>query len=216
MHLSTTAPVLFPVRERHILVPVLPLLRQARVLALAANRDVWDFAVKIGELRKVGLTDNQIRWLVEEGLVEHRVEVTGRRSRKRRFRPAVDLVLEDRSCFVLTGRGCELAALGEGEGDLGPPKVVPIWKKGNRKLWYAGRLVREYPAQAHNLILILTSFQEIGWQWRVNDPLDPSTGKDPSGRLRDAVWGLNAGQSVLVFRADGKGKGVLWAPKEPE
>jgi hypothetical protein len=197
--------------------PVLPLLRQARVLALAAHRDVWDFAIEIRELRKAGLTDTRIRWLVDEGLVEHRLEVTGPRSRRRRFRRAADLVLEDRSCFVLTERGCELAAVGdgEGEGDLGPPEVVPMWEEGNRKLWYAGRMVREFPAQAHNLILVLTSFQECRWQWHIHDPLPRPRGKDPTGRLRDVVRGLNAAQSVLVFRADGKGKGIRWAPKEP-
>lgn len=216
MHLAARAPVFFPAHEHQFMGPVLPLLLQARVLALAAHRDVWDFAVEIRELRKAGMTDHRIRWLVGEGLVEHRVEVKGHRSRRRRFRRAADLVLEDRSCFVLTERGCELAAVGDGKGeaDLGPPEVVPIWEEGNRKLWYAGRLVREFPAQAHNLILVLNVFQEEGWPWHINDPLDPPTGKDSTGRLRNAVRGLNAGQSVLLFRADGKGEGIRWALRE--
>jgi hypothetical protein len=82
-------------------------------------------------------------------------------------------------------------------------------------LWYGGQIVKKCPRSARNLILILQAFQEEGWKSRIDDPLPPSKGKDPSGRLRDAVRGLNAIQSVLLFRADGAGEGVLWGLRGP-
>jgi hypothetical protein len=201
----------------------LALLHQACDLAAAAARDVWDFAVEIDQLRSADLTNAALRWLITQGHVEHRREVTGRRSRHRRFCPSANLALDATSCFVLTERGCRLAtpcpaANGHGEPPRngaadGPP--VPHWDEERRQLLYDGLLVKEFRGRPGNQELMLTVFEEDGWPPRIDDPLPPSPFIDPPTRVRDTIRRLNRDQkhALLRFQADGRGA-ILWSPRE--
>ncbi len=70
----------------------------------------WDFAVEIAELRRFGLTNNEFRWLLASNYVEHAEEITQPGDEKRTFRAAGKHDFSDRSCFVLTSTGADLAA----------------------------------------------------------------------------------------------------------
>ena len=49
----------------------LSLLVQASAYAHDVGRGIWDFAVEINELRRIGLTVNDLRWLVCAGFIHH-------------------------------------------------------------------------------------------------------------------------------------------------
>jgi hypothetical protein len=129
-------------------------LRQAYDYALDVERDIWDFAVEIEELRQTGLTDSDLRWLVCKGFVEHRMEMTTAEDQKRVFRTASELKFDARSSFVLTSLGvahteslnhaakepsADARTRGHGIGDSQPhvtnraEEVLPFWDEKRHK-----------------------------------------------------------------------------------
>src|SRR5262245_53234119 len=83
-------------------------LLQGFDLAQQVQRSVWELAVPIGELRVLGLTDDQLRWLLHQGYVEHAVETT-QPGDPRTFQFVGGTVFSERSCFVLTETGAAQA-----------------------------------------------------------------------------------------------------------
>jgi len=73
--------------------------------------DLWDFAVEIDVLTDIGLSVDDLRWLVASGYVRHGQEVTSRSDAARNFRPARDLNFTKKTCFVLTDAGLRLTAM---------------------------------------------------------------------------------------------------------
>lgn len=99
----------------------LALLRQAHLYALDAGADLWDFALENDHLYRVGLTINDLRWLVGRTFVEHGQEVSFYGDPHRSFRRGVGFNFLPTTCFVLTPKGVEFvekvlkeaAAIGE-------------------------------------------------------------------------------------------------------
>lgn len=89
---------------QHIL-RVMAQLLTASEYAEKSNSDRWDFAVEIELLAGMGLVPNDLRWLVRNGLVEHRREVTLESDNGRAFRSTGDLTFPNRTCFILTDCG---------------------------------------------------------------------------------------------------------------
>ena len=58
--------------------PAIELLVEAWRYAEQTNCDPWEFAVEIELFRELGLSRNDFRWLVKQGLVEHQLETTCR------------------------------------------------------------------------------------------------------------------------------------------
>src|SRR5690606_4988187 len=69
----------------------LELLLQGHVYASELRRSIWDLAVEISSLREAGLTNNDLRWLICKGLVEHAREITTPGHEGREFRPTAHL-----------------------------------------------------------------------------------------------------------------------------
>jgi len=80
-------------------------LRQAHDYAQELQRDIWDFAVEIGHLKQIGLSNNDFRWMVCKGLVKHAQEVTKSNQNHRLFSDTGELIFTDKTCFVLTENG---------------------------------------------------------------------------------------------------------------
>lgn len=87
----------------------LALLLQAQRYAVELGRSVWDLAVEISELRAVGLTNSDVRWLVCKGYVKHARDVTLPGECGRTFGPEEELFLSKRTCLVLTEAGAHLS-----------------------------------------------------------------------------------------------------------
>src|SRR5215471_16780852 len=79
--------------------PGFTLLLEAAETAQELQRDVWDFAVEIHNLRSAGLTNTDLRRLVCNGYVEQAIEITRPLEVRRTFQAAGNLMLGERSCF---------------------------------------------------------------------------------------------------------------------
>lgn len=86
-------------------------LAEAHDYACDSECDLWEFAVEIDELTAIGLSLDDLRWLVAGGYVRHGREVTGRSDAARRFRPARNPDFTRTTCFVLTDAGLQLTTV---------------------------------------------------------------------------------------------------------
>jgi len=207
----------------------LAVLLQAHGCAREFQRDPWDFAVEIAQLRQSGLTVNDVRWLTCKGYVEHACEVTRPDAKKREFQAAGNLLLSERTCFVLTEAGVDYArrlcttpwptrrqdprdrhAGSSCRGDAAPN--VPRWDGDLRELRVGATLIKRFRLRSPNQESLLTAFEEESWPARIDDPLTPRPDCDPKERLRDTIRSLNRNQknSLIRFKGDGTGEGVLW------
>ena len=102
----------------------LPLLT-AIDYACQSNCDRWQFAVEMDQLTALDLAPNDFRWLVRNGWVQHQREVTLESDDGRAFLPTGDLTFPERTCFVLTDRGIELAQGLLANHQTGVPEIQP-------------------------------------------------------------------------------------------
>ena len=206
--------------------PAFALLLRAFEYAEDANCDLWEFAVEIGSLRKLGLSEIDFRWLVRKGYIEHAREMTLPGDQERHFRPEGKPVFCNRTCFVLTNDGIsnarfvtvdhslsndENSDLVEVNGSI-VQESTPHWDEEVRELRLGGMVVKRYKWQAVNQQLVLSTFQEEDWCTRIDDPLPPQPEQDSKRRLSDTIKCLNRNQqnSLIRFRGDGTGEGVIW------
>jgi hypothetical protein len=193
-------------------------------------KDPWQFGIELGQLLTTGLTVSDLRWLVQQKYLEHAVEITTRRDRRRVFRPVSNLALAERSCFLLTPAG--LAALGEatpattdgpacakGQERLPPQKEgetdKPRWEADAHTLFWGERrwhFRRDAPHQEG----ILAAFQRQRWAGCVQVALEPAGGCAKAS-LHNAVKNLNRKvRPSLHFAQEGNGTRVSWEPRKYE
>ncbi len=77
--------------------------------AVESESDVWDFAVEISDLRAVGMTSSDLRWLVVKGLLQHGEETPVFEAVHRTFRAGHGLTFAQATSFVLTPAGAAVA-----------------------------------------------------------------------------------------------------------
>lgn len=212
------------------LVPGTPITCSLRKLARAyqfavdCDRSRWDFAVEIADLNSLGVSHDELRWMIGKGLVEHAREVGDGQGIGRTFDSPGGFMFSSRSCFVVTSTGLQLAnELTEEFGDdflsltlCEPPRVYtrpePNWDDQRHELRLGSVLVKRFKWRAANQEAVLAAFQEDGWPARIDDPLPPVPETDPKRRLSDTIKCLNRKQqnSLIRFSGDGTGEGVLW------
>ena len=101
----------------------------------------------------------------------------------------------------------ELAEELEAEPNPLAPTDKPSWSRVNGKLSFDGEVIRTIRriGNATNVVLVLDTFQELGWPDRVDSPLSGG------GQQHHAtIDSLNKGLSRIRFRSDGEGKGFIW------
>jgi hypothetical protein len=188
---------------------------------------LWDFAVEIEILRALGLTNNDFRWLLCKGYVQHREETTLAGDDGRTFRRLGNLAITKRTCVVLTEQGasfasmiggdlihrCELNRKDERLNENGASvDGVPHWDKDRQELRLGNSLVKRFKAPAPNQEVILAALEEEHWPSRIDDPLPPHSNQDAKRRLHDVINSLNRNQQhpLIRFMGDGSGQGVRW------
>jgi hypothetical protein len=216
------------------------LLLDAAERAQDAGTDVWQFSVELSVLREIGLTKNECRWLVAQGLAEHACEHTTHNANRRTFQPYANLALPEGTCFVIAKRGAAYAdVLLQSESPLPAVRVgtswnpsphatcgngcleypCPTWDSDRQQLRLGRTVVKEFKVPAPNQQAVLSAFQEENWAPRIDDPLPPALNQDPKRRLHSTINCLNRNQRqpLLRFLGDGKGEGVRWefAPEDP-
>lgn len=201
----------------------LELLRRSNAYAEDVGQDVWQFATEISQLRKIGLTDSAMRWMLCRGDVLHADEVTKLGDSRRSFRML--------GIFTLTPTTCFIAKSVDTSGELFPNfggqaaidssrnfetaeshKLTPFWDDIRHELRLGNLVVKRFKHKSRNQEAILATFQEDGWPYKVYDPLSPIVDCDPKRRLNDTIKGLNHHQenSLIRFRGDGTGEAVIW------
>jgi hypothetical protein len=197
-------------------------------------RSIWDFAVEIQDFKDLGLTSNDLRWMICHEWVEHASEVRGLEEHGRRFEQQRSLSLSPLSCFVLTELGVSVAAqisLGDNTGprlrsspdstgSVSPAIDFAATQEAGRPRWdaernrlYAGTLlVKEFKLPCPNQGTILMAFEEEHWPARIDDPLPPNGDTDAKTRLSSTIKSLNKYQKnrLIHFMGDGSGEGVRW------
>lgn len=213
------------------------LLAESSAYAHQLNEDPWEFSVEWPELRRLGLTCNDGRWLIRRGFVRHAREVTGVDDAKRTFVRVPSLSLSEEVCFVLTDAGRSLSAhIAKSRCDLGGPSggvcahyrwcgalpegVIPgcpsdqvglppkpKWDPDQRQLRLAATVVKEFRVPAENQETILAVFEEERWPPKIDDPLRKKSGIDPRRRLHDTINSLNRNQRHRLIRFCADGLG---------
>jgi hypothetical protein len=201
-------------------------LLEAHDFASDLGRDPWQFAVEVQGLRSTGLTNGDLRWLVCQGYVDHCLEETEAKDTERIFRRAPNLALDERSCFVLTAAGLDLALQSFGPRPETPlpavtaavrvgqplPRVSPHWDDDRRILYWCGRPVKRYRYEAPNQEFVLKLFESCCWVHRLEIALPEDGGGNYKERLHDTIKQLNRSlRPVLRFRQAG-----AWVSWEPE
>jgi hypothetical protein len=199
-------------------------LTEAADFARELDRDPWDFAVEIQTFRELGLTNNDFRWLVCKGLVEHRQEITAIGDTCRVFRPDRPLSFSENTCFVLSNAGLPLAC-GDSisrEASESAPRVsrnahskellLPKWDRERQELRLGDIVIKQFKVPALNQERILAAFEEEGWPVVIDDPLPPHPTQDPKRRLHDTIISLNRSRKsrLMHFLGNGNGQGVRW------
>ena len=184
------------------------LLLQAADYAQDLDRSHWDFAVEKNLLLNEQLTENDLRWLMLKGLLEHGIEDLEDSGGQREFHPTCDLRFYDGSCFVLTREGVLRARSFLGS----EPKVDIKWDGETHCLFVREIIVKEFRLPSPNQEKILSAFQEENWPKRIDDPLPQTQDVAPKRRLNDTIKALNRNQKapLIRFQGDGTGEGVTW------
>ena len=206
------------------------LLLQANDYANRINGDRWEFAIDMSQFLRLGLTENDLRFLVQIQYLDHAPEITSLGDRIRHFGPATCPFFTERTCFVLTNVGEIAAAKSIGKRftqDLPNESagtfrcrthfktaVIPEWDAQYRVLSFDGKTVKQFKWLAINQELILSAFQEECWPKKILDPLSPQPSQVMKRRLSDTIRCLNRGHlnSLIRFRGDGTGEGIFWEP----
>lgn len=204
----------------------LALLIEAVEYAEQTSGKLWDFALEIDRLRSVGLSENDLRYLVRLGLVDHAGERKVRGGNSRQFVATGDLSFTSRTCFVLTPAGIAAttgvtmsderdkasSAIRISKVATSSVDAIPYWDSQRSTLWFQGRVVKHFKWHACNQERILAAFQEESWPAKVDDPLAPTPSLDMKRRLSDTIKCLNRNQAnrLIRFRGDGTGQAVLW------
>ena len=226
-----------PLRLSHIrhlskrIVIGLDVLLRAHTYATDSGQDDWQFAVEVSTLHRLGITSNDLRWLVCQHYVLHGLESEKQVVGERRMSPCETFVFSDASCFVLTDTGVDLAKkLWRGQCDVcgnvettqeldrlpstTAVKESPEWISSQGVLRYGGVLVKQFKIPSPGQETILTAFEDQGWCRRIDNPLPYRYASPRKRRLEEAVRALNLNQRVhlVAFYLEATGKGILWEP----
>jgi hypothetical protein len=87
----------------------LHLLLQGHEYSAELGRDAWEFSVELTGLRELGLTKNDLRWLLHKNYVIPALEVTAPEDSRRMFHPCGKHSLAAQCCFILTQDGVAAA-----------------------------------------------------------------------------------------------------------
>jgi hypothetical protein len=211
-------------------------LLKARNYAEEAGRNIWEFAVTITELRRDGVSENDLRWLVCRAYIEHAKEIT-RGCGERKFNRQVSLRLCKRSAFVITDAGvaysrsfpegftrCDIDTevgvnFAYSAPEMAPSTVTldarrsfrsdvrPKWDRDRRELRLADELVKVFKLPSPMQEAILMAFEEEQWPPRIDDPLPVHPDMLPKRRLHDTIKSLNRNQKSPLIRFMGDGTG---------
>jgi hypothetical protein len=204
----------------------LALLFQAYEIAQRLQQPASTFAVSGFNLRAAGLTENDLCWLLTEGLIKHTVERIQSHGTTRVFDRTENLGLHERNCFVLTPAGYEVvrqacieqafagsSSAAERSAKTAAPlnPAQPYWDETSHTLFWADEIVHHFKKDAPNQETILRTFQVHHWQPWIPVSLLPNRNDFQKGSLHNTIKNLNRNVCLhLQFRQEGNGDRIGW------
>jgi hypothetical protein len=212
------------------------LLLKASTYAEDTGRNLWEFAVTIGELLREGIAENELRWLVCRGYIQQADEITAT-GNQRAFDHHVSLRFCERSAFIIRSAGVAFsrellkaaAQLDDRDEnasrscDANPQRTKlpsvensrhdsnghqhPKWDRDRRELRVGNKLIKVFKLPSPMQEAILMAFEEEKWPPRIDDPLPGHPDYPPKRRLHDTIKSLNRNQKNCLIRFMGDGTG---------
>lgn len=191
-------------------------LGEALEYATDLGTSPWTFALQIEDAKDFRVSKNDLRWMIGRGWI-----ATADRSESYRGEVDPEIDLGAGSSFIISNLGLEMLASHQSlefqlsRGDRAASLVSaskPRWDGERHELTVLGNVVKRFRWPAANQEMILGVFEEERWPPRIDDPLPRANGLEPKRRLADTIKCLNRNQhsSLIRFRGDGTGEGVLW------
>jgi hypothetical protein len=191
----------------------LGLMEDAHEYSVVLNRNPSEFAVHIDEMRAVGCTENDLRFLMIQGYVD--MSTGGRRRHGRQDEGQIRI--GPASAFVLTDAGLKfysevVCAESKSASTRTCKRANFTPQFAHRELWVGNKLVKQFRQPAKTQEAILLSFEELDWADEIDDPLPKVPEIDPKLRLRQTIANLNRHQKtpLLHFFGNGTGKTIRW------
>lgn len=184
-------------------------LLSAHEYAKCSGTDPITFAVEIQYLNSIGASNNDLRWLMTQGIVSHLRAELDSNSPTRNMKATDSLTIDNHSCFLLSADGIEIARRQAADTER---DVCPSWDQDSRELWFGDELIKRFRAPARNQETVLTAFEEMKWPVCIDDPLPPIPSQDSKSRIQETIKSLNRRRitDAIRFRGDGTGTGVRW------
>lgn len=197
------------------------LLLDGYLYAHELGQDRWEFALEMEFLHMAGLNNNDLRWLVGKGYVDHGLKTKTKSKGRRPSSRTGRLALPKGSCFVLTDAGVQFAqdALASPEKDTPkrepelPSPDVPHWDAETHSLHWRGQLIKHFKHEAPFQEATLEAFEANNWPRYVVVTLPKEEGMNHKERLRETIKNLNRSCTKrLHFTQEGNGGRVGWQP----
>jgi hypothetical protein len=192
--------------------------------ALDEDRPSASNAVPLADLRRWGVQDRHVLWMLYQMHAEHYQALPGSTTGPE-LRPVQTLVLGEGSALVLTERGWLFAGelLGElcARGAGGPTpardglllgRLVPRYERGDRLFCWGQHALKQFRQPSVNQEIVLCTAEELSWPGWFDDPLPRTPRQNPKVRLHDTIKNLNRNQTpyLIHFKGDGTGTRVGW------
>jgi hypothetical protein len=168
-------------------------------------------------LQDVGLTSQGLRWLVQQGYVQHAEETTSAMDDHRIFHPTGPETYRPRTCLVLTESGvCLARQLLRGQPSNGQRSARPNRRRpcydAERRLRVGKTVMHRFTRPAPCQEALALGFQTCAWQYSIDNPLPRVSGKSSKKRLHDTIQDLNRNlkPALIKFHGDGTGLRVYW------
>lgn len=208
----------------------LHLLLEALEYAHNLETNEWNFAIELSCLRRLKLSNSDLRWLVGRGLIDHAIEITAPDEGERSFKHIARLTPCKRLCFMLTPRGAAMcreifrksAPVDRIQNQLSEDSSMltiaasfpstPKWDRDRQELRIGSIVIKRFRVPAASQEAVLAAFEEEGWPPRIDDPLPPRSDQSPKRRLQETIKSLNRNQKrpLIRFLGDGSAQGILW------
>jgi hypothetical protein len=189
---SSVVRVVLPLEQRGALTRLL----EGALTARKGGGDVWEWALKRCRLLQAGMSEEVLLGLLDAGLLAQQGYDVALTTEGVDWALGLNLAPERQSCV---GPTVVLAA-----------RVVPVYDRNGRRLYFEGRLVKRFRQHAENQEKLVLAFEADHWAHAIKSPLSWDEDVDPKERLRDTLRRLNQGHQEARLHFFLNGDGLVW------
>ncbi len=195
--------------------PPLPALLKLLAIVIKANKTEcpgFDARIERGELQAGGLSEEEVRTLLEAGYVR------GPSANGAPVPDPAESKNPEEEGVALTEEGWKWVTrafkdLGHAPGEVSPSTFHPqwiAWKGGGGELRLGGAVLKRVRHDAVGQLSVLEELERRGWVEWVPNPIPAGPGTKRKKVLRDTIGRLNRGQKPQRVRFHVQDGGVVW------